>query len=226
MIYKNKEGEIINVSFQKRRSKFIIPEFLGNYQCISIGPEEFTTWEGLTEVVIPNSVTSIGAWTFSGCHNLTNVDIPKNLTKIGPQAFAGCNKLTSITIPESVTAIGEKAFYECTNLDVGIDNSKDNIKVGKNAFKNCKSVIWLKTDKPKHSHFEYIYCRGTEPIWEVGNKLAYYEFCTDHEGVYDLGTITNVELDKEFDDWVYTFEDSNQEFEEELLKSEAYKCKK
>ena len=43
MVYKNKNEEIIKVTFPKRRSQFIIPEFLGEYQCISIGPEEFTT---------------------------------------------------------------------------------------------------------------------------------------------------------------------------------------
>lgn len=81
-------------------------------------------------------------------------------------------------------------------------------------------------DKTKHSYFEYIYHRGTEPTWNIGDKLAYYEFCTDHEGEYDLGTITNIELDEECDDWVYTFDDSNREFEEDLLKSETYIYKK
>ena len=81
-------------------------------------------------------------------------------------------------------------------------------------------------DKTKHSYFEYIYHRGTEPIWKIGDKLAYYEFCKDHEGEYDLGTITNIELDEECDDWVYTFDNSNQEFEEDLLKSETYIDKK
>jgi hypothetical protein len=36
------------------------------------------------------------------------------------------------------------AFSECTNLDVTIDNSKNNVTVGNNAFYNCKSVTYLK----------------------------------------------------------------------------------
>lgn len=73
-------------------------------------------------------------------------------------------------------------------------------------------------DKPKHSYFEYVYHRGTEPTFQVGDKLAYYEFCTDYGRVYDLGTITNIELDEEYNDWVYTFDDSSKDLEEELLK--------
>ena len=226
MLYKNKEGEIINVSFPKRQGKFIIPEFLGDYQCKRIQQEEFTSWNELTEVVIPESVTSIGCFAFCSCNNLTSVNIPSSVTSIEDWAFRRCNSLTNINIPASVTNIENLVFKDCINLTITINNSKDKVVVGKDAFEGCKLVKWLKSSEIKHSYFEYIYHRGTEPIWKVGDKLAYYEFCTDHEGVYDLGTITNIELDKDVDDWVYTFDDSNREFEEYLLKAEAYQCKK
>jgi hypothetical protein len=52
--------------------------------------------------------------------------------------------LTSIDIPKNVTNIGIEAFKYCTNLEVVIDNSKDNVNVGRDAFNKCKSVTWLK----------------------------------------------------------------------------------
>lgn len=58
--------------------------------------------------------------------------------------FCGCSGLTSINIPNSVTSIGDWAFEGCSNLDIVIDNSKDNLKVGNQAFYLCKSVTWLK----------------------------------------------------------------------------------
>lgn len=74
----------------------------------------------------------------------TEVVIPESVTNIGEEAFSDCSRLTSISIPEGVTSIGQYAFSNCTNLDVTIDNSKNNVTVGYNAFYKCKSVTYLK----------------------------------------------------------------------------------
>ena len=99
--------------------------------------------EKCTEVVIPEGVTSIGAGAFSSC-SLTSINIPKGVTSIGYSAFRECKSLKSITIPESVTSIGSYAFRQCYSLDVVIDNSEGNIEIGKDAFRNCNSVTYLK----------------------------------------------------------------------------------
>ena len=70
----------------------------------------------ITDLVIPNSVTSIGGYAFYGCTGLTSITIPNSVTSIGGYAFSGCSGLTSITIPNSVTSIGEDAFYQCDGL--------------------------------------------------------------------------------------------------------------
>ncbi len=67
----------------------------------------------VTDLVIPNSVTSIRAYAFRGCSGLTSVTIPNSVTSIGDQAFYGCSGLPSVTIPNSVTSIGEGAFSGC-----------------------------------------------------------------------------------------------------------------
>ena len=70
----------------------------------------------VTNLVIPDSVTSIGAYTFTGCSGLASVTIPDGVTSIKDYAFAYCSGITNITIPDGVTSIGYRAFYNCSGL--------------------------------------------------------------------------------------------------------------
>ena len=47
---------------------------------------------------------------------VTELVIPEGVTTIGDYAFYYCKSLTSITIPDSVTSIGDYAFSSCTSL--------------------------------------------------------------------------------------------------------------
>ena len=62
-------------------------------------------------------MTSIGDSAFSFC-GLTEITIPDSVTSIGDNAFYNCSGLTEITIPDNVTSIGDYAFYDCTNLTI------------------------------------------------------------------------------------------------------------
>ena len=94
---------------------------------------------GLTEYVIPDSVTTIGDYAFYGCSSLTSVTIPDSVTTIGEWAFSNCDSLTRITIPDSVTTIGDFAFYGCDSLtSVTIGDSVTTI--GGHAFGSCSKI--------------------------------------------------------------------------------------
>ena len=90
----------------------------------------------ITNLVIPNDVTSIGDYAFFGCAALTNAKISNSVTSIGDHAFFGCSSLTGVTIPNSVTSIGNAVFGHCIGLtSVTIPNSVTSI--GKSTFSEC-----------------------------------------------------------------------------------------
>jgi hypothetical protein len=71
-------------------------------------------------VMIPSTitdlpVTSIGDWAFYAT-SLTNVLIPDSVTSIGDGAFFDCESLTNVTIGDSVTSIGDWTFAFCSSL--------------------------------------------------------------------------------------------------------------
>ena len=93
----------------------------------------------ITDLIIPNSVTTIKPYAFYGSSALTSVTIPNSITSIGFSAFSGCSGLTSVSIGNSVTEIGGDAFWNCTGLtSVSIGNSVT--EIGDNAFFNCNGL--------------------------------------------------------------------------------------
>lgn len=93
----------------------------------------------VTNIDIPDDVTTIGQYAFFGCSSLTSVSIPDNVTSIGNNAFQSCSLLTSVNIPDSVTSIGNYAFTGCSSLtSISIGNSVRSI--GDSAFSSCSSM--------------------------------------------------------------------------------------
>ncbi len=97
--------------------------------------------ELVTELVIPEGVTSIGDGAFYGCSRLASINIPESVTSIGMFAFSDCSSLTSITLPASVTSVGEYAFYKCSSLaSVTIPENSQLTSIGNRAFEYCSSL--------------------------------------------------------------------------------------
>ena len=70
----------------------------------------------ITEVVIPESVTSMGDWAFWHCQSLKRITFPDRMVRFGEWAFYENESLQSVCIPEGVTTIPSSAFARCHNL--------------------------------------------------------------------------------------------------------------
>ena len=66
---------------------------------------------------------SIGTKAFYNCSSLTNVFIPNTVTSIGYSTFDGCSSLKSVIIPNSVTSIGGSLFRDCGILIIYAETS-------------------------------------------------------------------------------------------------------
>ncbi|MBO5737508.1 MAG: leucine-rich repeat domain-containing protein, partial [Clostridia bacterium] len=124
-----------NVFYNKDNiTEVIIPDSV-----TTIGDKAFYDCDRLTSVVIPDSVTTIGGSAFYSCYNLTSVVIPDSVTTIGSSAFSDCYRLTSVVICDSETTIGNYAFSDCSSLtSVVIGDSVTTID--NYMFRNCDSL--------------------------------------------------------------------------------------
>ena len=103
------------IGYEGTATKVKIADTYNGVPVTSIYQEAFFG-KSITEVMIPDSVTSIGAHAFYYCSSLTSVVIPDSVTSIGDWAFYWCSSLTSVVIGDSVTSIGRYAFSGCDNL--------------------------------------------------------------------------------------------------------------
>ena len=130
--------------------------------------------EMITDLVIPNSITSISDYAFLNCLSIKSVSFPNTVTSIGKEAFFGCNNLVDVTIGESVKTIGEYAFYYCDSLtNLLIPNAVTSI--GYSAFYKCSSLISI--DIPNS-------------VKEIGSFA--FSFCTNLTSVTLPDSITTI----------------------------------
>ena len=67
--------------------------------------------------VIPNGVTSIERRAFNGCVGLTDVTIPDSVTTIcDDYVFSTCPRLSQVNIGKGITSIGNYTFNSCSGL--------------------------------------------------------------------------------------------------------------
>ena len=77
---------------------------------MSLGESAFEYCVDLTDIAIPDGITSISYKTFFACTGLENIIIPDSVTSIGEYAFSHCSSCKTLTISSKTTGIVTEAF--------------------------------------------------------------------------------------------------------------------
>ena len=142
-----------------------IPTTINGLPVTSIGNSAFAECS-LTNITIPNSVTSIGEWAFERCYSLANVNIGSGVTNIFFGAFSECQSLTAINVDAA-------NFFYASMAGILFD-------------KNLTTLILF----PKSQAGSYIVL---DSVSSIGDSA--FNSCTNLTSVTIPNSVTNVGVD-------------------------------
>ena len=133
--------------------------------CTEIAPSAFADFTALSEIVLPETITSIGAgaitntayynnganWLFNVCYvgqylfaasaEITGYyPITAGTRVIADETFRNCTLLTGISLPDSLVTIGASAFRDCSGLTSELIIPDSVISIGDYAFYMCSGL--------------------------------------------------------------------------------------
>ena len=91
-------GDVLRLNGKKLSGELVIPTGV-----TEIPKGAFSDCDGLTSVILPESVIVVGDSAFNYCDNLLEFTSLGNLEKIENHAFSDCGKLSNVEIPDRAT---------------------------------------------------------------------------------------------------------------------------
>ena len=92
----------------------------------------------LTEVVLPDGLTSISSGAFQGCAKLQTINLPETITNIWNYAFDGCTALNISKLPSQITVIRPYSFSGCESMV--LTELPDITEVQEYGFSTCRAM--------------------------------------------------------------------------------------
>ena len=128
---------------------FFLPSYSGAYTIPFgtkiIGTDALSLTHGLTEVIIPDSVTEIREHALGFCRKLVSVTVPASVIKIGNGAFEGCSEQLVITVEKNSYA---EEYCKKNDLEYVLLNSEDKKTSddGQKLKMELDFVIWTESE--------------------------------------------------------------------------------
>ena len=134
-----------------KSSILVIPETLDGHTVSKIGNHTFTE-HGMSEIVIPDTVTEIGDEAFFVCRNLTSIVLPDSVVKVGVNPFISCYNLSEVTVSPDHPALEvvdgvlfskqdqRLIYYPETKQAKAYQIPSGTLIIGENAFHSCENL--------------------------------------------------------------------------------------
>ena len=125
-------------------SSFFKIEFADSYNFFNGSMTKFyVNNTQVTDLTIPNDITTLKSFTFLNAVTITSVTIPSTVTSIDGSFTFRYSGLRNVTVPSSVTSWnGSHTFANCRSLTDATLNNKS--QISSYAFSNCTSLTGVK----------------------------------------------------------------------------------
>ncbi len=119
---------------------------------------------GITDLIIPDGITSIEEYAFKNCVNIQSITLAQSVTDVATTAFYGCSatlltgdasaistiaqncsKNTTYSVVLTGTSVTKESFKNCTNL-TSVTISDSVLSVGNSAFSDCTGLTTVNWD--------------------------------------------------------------------------------
>ena len=188
--YRNDTGG--NFGHCSNLTEVILPEAL-----TSLGAYSFNECIALSKINLPVTITSIGSYCFQNTKIGAEINLP-NLTSLGPGAFMGTN-ISRITNLGSLSILNSDCFNNCINL-TSVVFPETLTTFDQNVFLNCSNLELDVTDKLKNitsiGYGAFAECNGVTGELNMPNlQGTLYSYTFTNTGItkiISLGEITSI----------------------------------
>ncbi len=150
-----------------------------------IGAHAFDGCTQITDIKLPNGVTTIEDYAFYGCTNLQSVKLSASLKNVGKNIFKGCTALVTAEVPNGTTKIGYGMFEDCSAL-ASIVLPDSITAIDAHAFEGCSSITDIIIP-------DSVTDLGDYAFYETGIKTAYIGHSVKNVGSYIFGRCASLE---------------------------------
>ena len=160
-------------------------KFGANSELSSIGNYAFASFENLEKIDFTNcgKLKTIPNYCFYNSHQLTEVILPDSLTTFGQECFRNTTALKSLKCPDSVTTLGYRMLRDSgvETFEIGVNSKITNFDKEKFAYAKIKSIFIPKTVTTIEGSV-FMYC---SQLTAIKSDNTDFQFLDDKQTILD-----------------------------------------